>query len=258
MEGAMITKNVKLKTKKNNITKLGISFLPILSIFSFSFLMFHFTKSSDADTLTNNNYSVDVGNIDTNPQPTNTTPQQVLGEQSPKPEFATGPDYTINTSNDNFSFNISQNIIDYGILSATNPVIRNSIISFSGPKFGAEILTYENHPLQSLKNDLIQNTTCDNGSCSPITAAAWDNTLTYGFGYRCDSQNIVACDPQFIPSDYYKQYPYDSINQLPTPVLSNSGHTQTTGTITYKVNISGTQKANGYYNNITYLAIPSF
>lgn len=259
MKGAMTTQNLKEKTKKNTIVKVAFSSIVILGISQFLFFNPFLLQSTIADTLSNNNYSIDVGDIDTNPQPTTKPPQQVLGSQSPKPEFTTGPNYTATPSNDSFSVQLSQNLIDYGILSSTNPVIRTSDISLSDPTFGGEILAYENHPLQSVKNDVIQNTTCDNGECNQETAAQWNNTLTFGFGYRCDSEDPTACDPQLSTSNYFKQFSNDSSNQPFEPTVINSAHDSTVNaTITYKVNISGTQKSTAYYNNITYLAVPNF
>lgn len=260
MKGGMTVQKLppkKRRSKQNAITKIGFSFLPILLTFNFSLLHFNGIQIADADTETNGNYSVNVDTIDTNPQPT--IKQKKENAQQTKPEFTTGPNYTVTTSNDSFSVTLSQNTIDYGVLSSTNPVIRTSDISFSNPKFGSEILGYENNPLQSVKNDTIQNTSCDNGVCSAFTAAVWNNTLTYGFGYRCDSQYAQTCDAQFSNSNYFKQYPNDSTGQLPALLMINYGsNNDAQGIITNKVNISGTQKTAGYYNSITYLAVPNF
>lgn len=220
-----------------------------------------FPENVIGNSISNDNYSIDVNTIDTNPQPT-TPPQkhQVLGISSYVPNyFTTGPDYKVNTSNASLTFETSQNLIDYGILSSTNPVIRTSELSLSSPDLGGQIISYEDNPLSTTTNDVIQNTTCDNGSCSPDIPAPWVNTLTYGFGYRCDSEMNETCDTQFSNADYFKPYSVDSENQLPeTIVTSTNGGSSTKATITYKVNISGTQKTGGYYNNLTYMAIPNF
>ncbi|HVA96363.1 MAG TPA: hypothetical protein VND99_01790 [Candidatus Acidoferrales bacterium] len=226
----------------------------VTGLFVYSLICF-FPQATFGDTVSNDNYSIDIGNIDTNPQPT--PAPQVLGTQEKSP-FTTGPNYTVNTSNDSFSVTLSQNNIDYGILSSTNPVVRTSDIIFSNPQSGAEILTSEDHPLFFPPQNLIQNTTCDNGACTSTTASLWTNTLTYGFGYRCDSQEANVCDPQFSTSNYFKQYPNAAAGQNLVPVMIGSENTSTKATITYKVNISGTQKAGGYYDNVMYLAIPNF
>lgn len=251
-----------MNTTNNSINKYNLLSKPIITIYLFAYLLICiFPTQVFADTLSNGNYSVNVGNIDTNPQPTQRQKQtsQVLGISTPKPEFTTGPNYTVNTSNDSLSINTSQNTIDYGILSSTNPVTRISNISFSNSQFGAEILTYENRPLETVKNDVIQNTSCDDGNCSSFTAAVWTNTLTYGFGYRCDSQDSTLCDQQFANADYFKQYPEDSLDEPAEPLLISSHNSHTNkAVVTDKVNIPGTQKPGAYYNSITYLAVPGF
>jgi len=259
MKGVMTTHNLYLFRNKKKAIYLLFTTFYLLPVASYLSLIISIPPPVFADEITNGNYSLDVGTIDTNPQPTTKPPQQVLGSQSPKPEFTTGPNYTVITPQDSFAIKLSQNLIDYGLLSSTNPVIRTSEISVINPHFGSEVLTYENQPLQSSKKDTIQNTTCDNGECSPTIAALWTNTLTFGFVYRCDSNDVTACDPQFSTSNYFKQYPQDSLNQPFEPVITSNEHvSHTDATITYKVNISGTQKVAGYYNSITYLAVPNF
>ena len=210
------------------------------------------------DAVTDENYTIDVNTIDTNPQPTPRS--QVLGIHNKKTiEFTTGSNYTVNTVEDPISIGISQNLIDFGILSSTNPVIRTSTIMLATPLTGGQILSFEDHPLMTVTRDSIQNTTCDNGACSADTAALWNNTLTYGFGYRCDSNRQYVCDSQFTSANYYKQFPTDDLNELPEVIIANkSGKEKSSASVTYKVTISGTQKTGGYYNNITYLAIPNF
>jgi hypothetical protein len=213
-------------------------------------------QDTAADTVSNGNYSIDVGSIDTNPQPT--PKPQVLGTNNIKTnDFTTGTNYTVNAPSNKLSLKLSQNIIDYGILSSTNPVIRTSEIFLTENLLGGEIISYENNALRSAANSVIQNTSCDNGVCTPEIAAEWNNTLTYGFGYRCDSTQKYICDSQFSSSTYFKPFADISLEHTPDTVIE-TGKGNSQATITYKINISGTQKTGGYYNSITYLAIPNF
>src|SRR6266702_8733757 len=136
----MVSKKLQVRSKKYSIL-----FTLFLTSY-FSLLTSHFIQKANADTISNDNYSIDVGNIDTNPQPTS-HPQALITNNIKTNEFTTGPNYTIDTSNDSFSIKLSQDTIDYGILTSTNPVIRTSKISFSNTTFRAEILTHEDHPL---------------------------------------------------------------------------------------------------------------
>jgi len=230
----------------------------IIPCFIITLLISFFSKQALGDTISNGNYSIDVNTIDTNPQPAQR--QNILKSNfSQKSYFTTGLNYTVLPSHDSFSINLSQAVIDYGILSSTNPVTRTAQITIGNSALGAEVLTSEDYPLLSTKQNLIQNTTCDNGMCTPTAAAQWTNTLTYGFGYRCDSQEINLCDSQFSEDNSFKQYPNDAANQNLAPVITSTSKTSSSKvTITNKVNISGTQKSAAYYNSITYLAVPNF
>ena len=255
----MITRNVKLKTKNFKVKRnKSLTILSLLFLTShLSLLTSHFPQLAVAETLSNYNYSIDVDAIDTNPQPVVKAPHEVLGSvtQSLKNEFHTGTNYNVNANNDTFAFSLSQDAIDLGILSGTNPVIRTSQISLTN---AGQVLTYENQPLTSQDKTTIPDTTCDDGNCSENTSSPWLSSLTYGFGYRCDSDDKV-CDPQFNTSKDYKQYPDTTRNEAAQPAMTSKETNQTASSmITYKVTISSTQKQEGYYNTITYLAIPNF
>jgi hypothetical protein len=160
-----------------------------------------------------------------------------------------------------FSFSISQSLIDFGILSPTNPVIRNAILTVNNRSGeGYTVSASENHPLQSAASgQTIPDTTCDNGACTQLVSGIWENALTYGFGYRCDPISDRDCADGFANNQSYKQFADESKNEAPQTVMlssSNGGTKQVK--ITYKVNISGTQPAGAYANTITFIAVPSF
>ena len=243
----------KKSLKKSYQTKIYLSLILILTT---SLFISTSLEQAFADTISNDNYQIDVNSINTIPQP---SPRpQVLGTNNIKiKDFTTGPNYTVDAPNNSLSISLSQNSIDYGILSSTNPVIRTSKIFLIDNNLGDEVLTYEDTPLTSSTKDVIENTSCDNGVCNPGLASIWDNTLTYGFGYRCDSTGANVCVADLSYPDYFKPYADLSINATPQSViLTKKGKSE--ADLTYKVNISGTQKSGSYYNSITYLAIPKF
>ena len=160
-----------------------------------------------------------------------------------------------------FSFEISQSIIDFGILSPTNPVIRNIILTVNNRSSqGYSVNVSENNPLQSqASGQVIPDVTCDNGKCTEIVSDSWASTLTYGFGYRCDPVTVDECADGFSNADNYKQFADAARNEPPQPVMASA----TTGSnkqvkITYKVNIAGSQPPGSYTNVITYIAVPTF
>lgn len=154
-----------------------------------------------------------------------------------------------------YAFRISDILIDYGPLIPTNPVVRSNILSlFSSIAMPYEIFVTENHQLSTGNGLVIPNTTCDNGKCTQEHGNPWQNTLTYGFGYRCDNDDCVS---NFSDTSF-KQFADESIHQEPVAVMKGILHTNTSGRITYKINIAGTQEKGLYKNTITYLAIPVF
>jgi len=161
-----------------------------------------------------------------------------------------------------FSISLSSDIVDFGILSPTNPIIRTVDLStYSLPVYGYSVISFENEPLtaiQSVNKTLIPDTTCDNGECDDQNASEWINTLTYGFGYRCDNLIGADCDSSFAKTNSYKHFPDISSNDDPQSIAAGFGSKDKKIRISYKVNISGTQAQNIYKNTVTYIGVPNF
>lgn len=160
-----------------------------------------------------------------------------------------------------FRFTISQTSIDFGTLTPTNPVTRANTLTVSNQSAGGySVKAFENHPLMvPTTGATIPDTTCDNGSCSEITASSWTSTLTYGFGYRCDfvdSANF--CPSDFSGENYYKQFADVSKNEKAQTIMTGTTGRNHKSQITYKVNISATQQAGLYSNTVTYIATPTY
>lgn len=217
--------------------------------------------TSDAAVSSGEDYSIEYEDINTAlPEPTTPPP---VGPKAPLPTSFIPPNipppYTITATNDSFSFKISQTILDFGALTATNPVIRTSDITFSTPTHGAQIFSYANHPLINTEKITIPDTTCDTGTCTQSIPSAWENDLTYGFGFRCESKAKEVCGRDFAGSNSFKQFSDSSAKESPIPIILNQQSKHSTiARMIYKINISGTQSVGGYSNTVTYLAIPNF
>ena len=248
----------------------AIIFSTILSIF-YSLFFIH-PSSANALTMSNNNYILhtsleEAGGKSASP---NYRLGQCLGQTAPGRE--TEPNYTVragfeytNTSSaaasSIFSFSVSQPLIDFGPLSATNPVTRTTILTVStGTPHGYSVLASEDHALSTNTLALaVPDTTCDSGTCSEALANPWTNTLTYGLGYRCDNIAGTDCSLSFSDTSAFKQFANSSSGKKPQVLMSNNAFVANTkAQITYKVNISGTQAAGIYSNTITYIATPNF
>ena len=228
----------------------------LLIIFHFSLFTFHLA-SAEAQTMSNNNYVLQYGSL--NPVAgssannsfrlesrlggTNGPPNPAIPKASPKQEEA-------------LSFEISELFIDFGTLSATNPVIRTNNISVLSPFGSYEVLAYEDHELKSLLNNTIPNTTCDQGTCSSDFGGSWESTLAYGFGYRCDNKTEYDCDSDFKTSSFYRQFSKDKGGKSIMKGVSNFKPKESQ--ITYKINISTSQPQEAYNTVIHYLLIPGY
>ncbi len=162
-----------------------------------------------------------------------------------------------------FSFGISNTLIDFGTLTPTNPVTRTTTLTVSNTTAaGFTVTGSENHQLLVSKTGaIIPDTTCDKGTCSETTASEWNNSLTYGFGFRCDasSKGCVAEDLSFYQNPlFFKQFADSSKKEKAVKIISGGKGKNQKATVTYKVNISSNQPAGLYTNSITYIAIPTF
>lgn len=235
--------------------------------FTLLFLLFYQTEAL-AFTMSNQNYIIEMGNLNSaagKPQNTNYKLGVTLGETGAG--LYSGTNYKIRAgfqyihSIIPFSFAISSLLIDFGTLNPANPVTRTNVLTVSnGSSSGYAVTAFENHQLLVPSTGaLIPDTTCDSGTCNTTTSSAWINTLTYGFGYRCDNVSGTDCATGFTSTDNYKQFADASVSETPQAVMTgqNVGRNKKTQ-ITYKVNISATQPAGSYTNVITFIATPTF
>jgi len=221
-----------------------------------------------AFTMSNANWVIDFGNLNmTSGKPTGTNYKvsNTVGEIASG--LYTGSNYKVRAgfqyvySIIPFRFKIDGLEINFGPLTPTNPVTRTNTLTISiGTANGYSVRAYEDHSLLKVgTGSMIPDTTCDGGTCSETTSSAWSNTLTYGFGYRCDNLVATDCASGFTTGTYYKQFANNTYSEIPAAVMTgaNVGRSKSVQ-ITYKVNISGTQPPGDYFNQIIYLAVPTF
>jgi hypothetical protein len=167
-----------------------------------------------------------------------------------------------------FSFSVSNISINFGDLTANTPVTRTSTLTVkAGGAGGYSVKAYETHPLAIDNNPAkakIIDTLCDSGPCSESSAGPWTLGTTYGFGL-----NMAGDD---VPADFsggkYRQFADNYSSEIPQSIMSKTNVTwdypnnawpwESEATITYKVNIGGTQEAGTYQNSIIFIAVPSF
>ena len=239
-------------------------FLTLIIYLSSVFLLTSISNSL-AQTMTNGNYILQMGNLNSiSGKPTGADYKlSFTSGQTPNNLFS-GANYKVRAGFQYiytlipFSFSISNTFIDFGIISPTSPVTRTNILTVSnGSAYGYQVTASQNHNLRVNASGFeIPATTCDSGLCTPTTSDAWTSSLTYGFGYRCDNVSGTDCYSGFTTSTYYKQF-ISSPSAVIVMSSSNIGKNRKSQ-ITYKVNVSGTQAGGLYTNIINYIAIPTF
>ncbi len=256
---------LKSSGQKGKLKFKTFTFLVVFLTFAFCLLNL---PVAEAFTMENDNYRIRMDNLNS-ATGTSTGGNNKLGITALQtaPGLYSGSNYRVRAgfqyirSIIPFSFTISQTQIDFGILSATNPVTRTNSLTISNGSAGGYTLTAsENHQLLLPDSgSLIPDTTCDDGICSQSASAAWTSTLTYGFGYRCDNISGTDCASGFAATTFYKQFADASKSETAQTVMSgtNAGE-DIQSDITYKVNISGSQAAGTYTNVVTYIATPTF
>lgn len=233
------------------------------------YLLLVIAPTASGQTMSNKDYKIKMEGFNTISGTTANTDYEVrstVGDLSPV--VSEGVNFKVRTGLENiasalpFSVSLSLETVDFGSLSPTNPIIRTVDLSiYSLSAYGYSILAFEDHPLQmnpDASGANIPNTTCDNGRCSHENPQEWTNTLTYGFGYRCDNVTGFNCNSSFSKPNFYKQFADNSNSMPPQSVMAGIGSKNKDVRLSYKVNISGNQPQGIYSNIITFIAIPNF
>jgi hypothetical protein len=167
--------------------------------------------------------------------------------------------YTANQPQSDFRFSISDNVINFGAISPTDFITRKLQIIINGDaSYFYTVTGYENHQLTSEKNQIIPNTTCDDGNCTDELAGIWNDTLTFGFGYHCATIEGNDCYGNFQDSDSYKKFAVGGDNENGETILAGNTAQEKKVNIVYKINVPGSQAPGNYQNTITYLALPMY
>lgn len=239
---------------------------PALSAF-FSLILFTSTTSPVlADTLTSPAFEIDMSTINitggskasTSYKLTDTVGQTFQGQfDSAGYVIKAGFQYIYSLVP--FSFTISNLDLDFGSLVSGTPSLLTNILSVTtGSAYGYTVKAIEDHPLR-LSNGVttIPDTSCDLASpCIQSDATVWADNARFGFGYNIQGTDVDVAD--FVDNTYFRPFPVQTLDQ-PATVMSRSGTaTASAATVTYKVNISGSQAAGTYQNSIQYIATPAF
>ncbi len=230
-----------------------------------TFFLILTTVPAMGQTMTNAYYILQMGNLNSIAgKPTGPTYKVSYTVGQTGANLFSGPNYKVRAgfqyiySIIPFRFSISSTLVDFGIITPGTPVIRaNTLTVSNGSANGYQVTASQNHNLRvNASGNEIPPTTCDGGSCTPTTAAAWTSSLAYGFGYRCDNVTGTDCNSQFSDTTFFRPF-IASPSAVAVMSSANVGRSRKSD-ITYKVNISNIQAAGLYTNIINYIATPTF
>lgn len=237
----------------------------LLIFLSFNFLFLNLPRAS-GQTMSNGNYVIKTQGLNVVSGTVSGSDFKIKTNISElNPVGSTGVNFKVKTGFGNaqpvlpFSISLSSDVVNFGTLSPTNPIVRTVNLNVQGPLSGYSVVAIENHLPLASDGSFIPRTTCDNGMCGVESASEWINTLTYGFGYRCDNTKDADCDDSFKKSNFYRHFPDAGSNtELEQSIMEGIGSNNKEVRISYKVNVSGTQAKGPYSNTITYIAVPNF
>lgn len=223
-------------------------------------------KSIFADTLTSPGFEIDMSTINiTGGQKTSAsfkltdTVGQTFQGQFDSAGYVIKAGFQYIYDRIPFTFTISNLDLDFGSLVPGVPSLLTNILTVTtGSAYGYTVKVIEDHPLRLLNGAItIPDTPCDLVSpCSPTDATVWADSTRYGFGYNIQGTDVDTLD--FVDNSYFRPFPIQNTDDPATIMSRASVATNSAATVTYKINISGTQAAGTYQNNLQYVAIPAF
>ena len=155
-----------------------------------------------------------------------------------------------------FRFTISDLSIDFGTLVVGTPSnLTNTLTVSAGGGGGYQVSASESAALTTAAGSAsIPDTACNgiSDTCTTTLAKPWTDNTKYGFGYNMSGNDITA---DFINSTYFRPFPigYGAVVMSSSQVGRNR-----TATVTYKINVSGSQAAGDYENYIIFIATPTY
>ncbi len=254
---------------KNEVKKLLNTLIALLLAFLFITPKLVLSQS----VVRSDNYQIQFPNFNAGagvPKSTNYWTSSTIGQTAPG--FFSSTNYRVRSgfqyihSIIPFSFSISNISINFGELVPQTPQTRTATLTVkAGGAGGYVVKAQEIHPLKLIEGTAtIPNTNCDNGTCTRTQAGLWTQNTTEGFGFNMTGDDIPA---DFVNSDYFRPFAdlsasedaavIMSKNQVTWDYPNNTWPWESQATITYKVNILGTQEAGTYTTIIRFSAIPS-
>ena len=238
----------------------------IIFVFSLLNSKFQILNSSSAQTMSNTNYIIRMGNLNSIAgKPTGPNYKVSFTSGQTGANLFTGSNYKVKLGFQyiyplyTFRFSISSVLVDFGIITPGTPITRAQRLTVSNRSaHGYQVTVSQNHNLRvNASGQEIPQTACDSGfTCTTSTANVWNTSIAYGFGYNCANVSGTDCASGFTNSTYYKPF-ISSPSAVIVMSSTNIGQNRMSD-MTYRVNVPNTQAAGLYTNILNYIATPTF
>lgn len=219
-----------------------------------------YAPPASSDKLNSTNYSMDgaFGSFGENKSSTNYKLSDTGGVLAAGPGTSTnyimgqGFQYW-NLLGNRLQLTISSTTIAFGTLTAATPVTNSHDLTVtSDAPSGYQVTAQETSRFANLTyvGVYIPDTVGDASTITETISGAWTSASVYGFGYTL--ADVVGTDAVFTTG--YKQFADAQVPESPVTVMSNVGTVSNKQvTVSYKVNVSGTQQPGSYETKVTYI-----
>ena len=151
--------------------------------------------------------------------------------------------------------------VPFGILSLDTFRVGSQKLTVSTNAVGGYVVTaIQNNRMSNLavSPSYIPDTTCDTGTCTHTTSAAWATAAAHpGFGYTVAIENGTPTIAPTAPN--YQHFPNAASEEAPFQIMSNSTIASAQAVyVCYKISVDATQPAGNYENQVTYTATATF
>lgn len=122
---------------------------------------------------------------------------------------------------------------------------------------GYTMTSQETDQLTNAGSQTIPDTTCDTGTCTESTAAAWATaTANHGLGHTCFGLDCVGA---YSSGTNYRQFASIADTETAQTIMSSSTPvTNSTSTVVYQLSVSGSQSSGDYSNTVVYITTAQF
>ena len=156
--------------------------------------------------------------------------------------------------------NTTETQVDFGTISANTFYQGCQDIEVSTNAGGGYSGTVqEQAKLKTGSGSTISDTTCDAGTCTEITAAAWTNPANVGFGHTCRNQTNNDCVSGYSNGTNFRQFADISAGETAQNFMTSSTPVRiAVGRVKYRLSVPSSQAAGTYTTKIIYIITPTY